>query len=144
MRANSNAKNLTLNLERDGRMDANEFDLFLNFVIRNRRFLKKRETSFTEKQLDEGRKRVEKAVKAVEKMKIPEAEMEAWIKNPAKCAKIATEMRKVSKVTPKQAKLMAENFKVFQSAVRQPTAPKLIFDQPKNDRFYAPKPHNYR
>ncbi|MGB9577248.1 MAG: hypothetical protein ACP5O3_03290 [Candidatus Micrarchaeia archaeon] len=126
------------------KLSPNEFDLFLNFVFRHKRFLKPRETSFSQAQLEDGKKRVGKAVKAVDKKKLKPEELDEMISNPKKRSTIAKEIKKACNCTPRQAQAMAENFRALENAVRQPKPTKIILEPAKNDKFYAPKPHNYR
>ncbi|MEW5955058.1 MAG: hypothetical protein AB1626_00790 [Candidatus Micrarchaeota archaeon] len=125
-------------------MDRNDFDLLLTFVARHGRMLKSRETSFGQKQLDAGRRMIERAVKAVEKQKLSADELAQAAENEGRKKKLAAEVRKAAKCTPKQAQFMVENFGSFRSAVRQPVAQPVVLDPPKSDRFYSPRPHKYK
>ncbi|NYZ75032.1 hypothetical protein H0O03_02090 [Candidatus Micrarchaeota archaeon] len=106
--------------------------------------LKSRETSFSPKQLESGRKIVERAVRAVEKQKLSVDELAHAAENDGKKKKLAAEVRKAAGCTPKQAQFIVENFPSFKSAVRQPVVLPIFLDSPKSDRFYSPKPHRYK
>jgi len=125
-------------------MNKDELDLLLNFVARHGRMLKSRETSFSPKQLESGRKIVERAVRAVEKQKLSVDELAHAAENDGKKKKLAAEVRKAAGCTPKQAQFIVENFPSFKSAVRQPVVLPIFLDSPKSDRFYSPKPHRYK
>lgn len=133
-------------------MKPDQFELFCNFTIRHGRFLKKSETSFTQKELDLGIKLAEKAVKAVQagcKKMTPE-EFRECAASPSKSKKIVAIIRsKVSSITPKQAALIVSNFDKFASAVNNFNAQGTPVAKAKKesafgDRFYAPKEHKYR
>jgi len=123
-------------------MNKNDFDLLLNFVARHARMLKSRETSFKPKQLEEGRKKIERAVRAVERMGLSADELARASEATKK--KLVTAVRKAANCTPKQAIVIIEKFSSFKSAVRPPVAQPIPVDPPKSDRFYSPKPHKYK
>ncbi|HII38834.1 TPA: hypothetical protein HA318_02425 [Candidatus Micrarchaeota archaeon] len=125
-------------------MNNDDFDLLLTFVARHGRMLKTRETSFTQKQLDAGRKKIEHAVKAVEKFKFTAEAFSKALDSEKESKNITAEIRKATACTPKQAQFILQKFASFKSAVRQPVVQAIVLDAPKSDRYYSPKPHRYK
>lgn len=125
-----------------------DFDLLLAFIVREKRFLKLRETSFSEKQLKEGKKYIKDALAAAKRAYPRKTELEDALKSPTKRARVAGAVAKKCKrfLSRKQAKLIVENFVVFSSIFNKTTMLKRIveLDPTKEDRFYAPRKHEYR
>lgn len=133
-------------------MKPDQFELFCNFTVRHGRFLKKSETSFTQKELDLGIKLAEKAVKAVQSgcKKMTVEEFRECVASPSKSKKIVAMIKsKVKGINPKQAKVIVDHFEKFASAVNSfnsqgtPVA-KAKRESAFGDRFYSPKEHKYR
>lgn len=133
-------------------LDKNQMDLFFAFTGRHKRFLKLRETSFTAKQIEYGIDLSEKAVKAVQAFcKAAGMSPVDCIAKPAKKAAAAREIRKkATKLTPKQATYVLDNFEGFQLAVSLAQAPvSLSLKNVKKpaeygDKYYQPTQHKYR
>ena len=131
-------------------LDKNQLDLFFAFTARHKRFLKLRETSFNAKQIDFGVKISEKAVKAVQATcKSLSCSFQECFDKPATRGKLLREMKKkATRLIPKQAAFILENFDSFQTAVQihfQPAGPKAAKKPAEfGDRFYQPVEHNYR
>jgi hypothetical protein len=117
-------------------MDLKRFDMFLAFVIRNERFLKKRETSFTQKELDYWKKISTEIVRRVSKKLSSGFEL----KNDDSRNKLAREINKsFKKASLKQVMLIVENYDAFAEAVKEgkdQKPVKITFQE--GDRYYAP------
>lgn len=108
--------------------------------------LKKRETSFSQEQLDDGKKLIERVVKAVE-TKTKKEGVENALAKPSRVSKISGEIqRTVSRLKRAQVKTILENFQVFRGLFEETAVKeKVVLPDPlKGDRFYVPKKHNYR
>ena len=127
-----------------------EFELFLNFAAKHSRFLKLRETSFNSKQILDGVKLCEKAVKSIVSIcKSTGLPFSECLGNPSKKAKIIRELRKkVSRLTPYQATFIVDHFASFQSAVslsKEPVTHKSAKQASEyGDKYYQPVQHKYR
>lgn len=126
-------------------MDSDHLDLLVAFILREKRFLKKRETSFTEKELGEGEQLLKKAIKAVQAKKIPDEELRAVAAHPAKAKKLAGELkRKVKGFTPKQLLTLVENYELMYSVIeKKHKEHKVVIESLKADRFYNPRRRIY-
>jgi len=125
-----------------------DFDLVLGFVVREKRYLKTRETSFSERQLKEGKKLVKDALSAVKKIYPKKNELEDALQKTSKRQKLAGQVWAKCKrfLSCKQAKLIVENYRTFSTLFAKPTAlkPLVALDPTKEDRYYAPRKHEYR
>jgi hypothetical protein len=125
-----------------------DFDLLLAFIVKEKRFLKIRETSFSEKQLKEGKNYIKDALAAAKRAYPKKLELEDALMSPTKRQRVASAVAKKCKrfLSRKQAKTIVENFVVFSSIFNKQTPLKRIveLDPTKEDRFYAPHKHEYR
>lgn len=125
-----------------------DFDLLLAFIVREKRFLKIRETSFSEKQLKEGKNYIKDALAAAKKVYPKKAEFDEALISQNKRQKLAGAVARKCKrfLSRKQAKTIVENFVVFSNIFNKQTPLKRIveLDPTKEDRFYAPHKHEYR
>jgi len=117
-------------------MDLKHFDMFLAFVVRNDRFLKKRETSFTQKELDYWKKITTEIVRRISKKLSTGFE----IKNDESRRKLAREIRKTfKKASFKQILLIIEKYDSFVEAVREGKDQKRVkIPIQEGDKYYTP------
>lgn len=117
-------------------MDLKHFDMFLAFVVRNERFLKKRETSFTQKELDYWKKISIEIVRRASKKLSTGLEL----KNDDLRKKLARDISKTfKKVSFKQILLVIENYDSFVEAVKEgkdQKPVKITFQD--GDKYYSP------
>ncbi len=132
------------------KLDKFQLDLFLAFTARHKRFLKLRETSFNVKQIEDGVKISEKCVKAVQAVcKSLNLNILTCVSQQSSKAKAARALRKkVSRLSPKQANFILDNFEAFQIAVTLNSEP-LVSKSSKRaseygDKYYQPVQHKYR
>ncbi len=128
------------------KMNDDEFELLLGFVMREHRMLKNRETSFTQEQLSDGELKIKHVLKAV-KSKIKKGEsIEDYLSKPARIAKLVSEtVAKNKKIGRALIKLIVENYRLFDQVMFKSDQPKVVLpDLTKGDRFYVPKQHHYR
>ncbi|VVB70696.1 Uncharacterised protein [uncultured archaeon] len=126
-------------------MDDLDLELLVDFVAREERYLRLSETSFKQKELDEGRKRIKKVVLEVKKtINGSYSEIKG---NDAKKDKIITSVyKKVSKICTKRAvKKIVDKYELFEKIFEKSAKTKVEETHPhKFDRFYVPRPHEYR
>jgi hypothetical protein len=122
------------------KLSQKEMDLYLAFAIRERRLLRSRETSFTQIQLRDAEKSLQKLVKSVrEKKKLAE------LLAKGKLAKLGTELGKQNKrFSRKQIALVLDNFPVFELSAGKVEEKKSEIDYTKSDKYYTPKVHRHR
>lgn len=120
----------------------------MGFVLREKRYLKTRETSFSQKQLKEGKRFIRGALAAARKIYPKKSEFEDALSKVSKRQKLAGGMARKCKrfLSRKQAKAIIENYETFSSIFSKLGGPKplVALDPTKEDRFYAPRKHEYR
>lgn len=117
-------------------MDLKHFDMFLQFTIRNERFLKKRETSFTQKELNYWKKVAIEVVRRISKKLSNGFEL----KNADSRNKLARKIsRTFKKASFKQVMLIIENYDSMVEAVKEGKDQKPVkITLPDGDRYYSP------
>ncbi len=125
-----------------------DLDLLLAFVVREKRFLKTRETSFSEKQLKEGKRFIRDALAAARKAYPKKSELEDALKKITKRQRLVGAVWRKCKrfLSRKQAKIIVENYQTFSGVFSKPAQlkPVVALDPTKADRYYAPRKHEYR
>lgn len=125
-------------------MNKDSWDLLLSFVIREKRFLRAWETSFTSSELKDADKTLKAVLKAfkdaakheLEKIKKTAAARERM------AAKLARKFRVLSK---KQIADVIANYDVFYEVfAKSKEKENEPADRTKEDRYYSPKKHEYR
>ncbi|MEK6953468.1 MAG: hypothetical protein AABX01_00550 [Candidatus Micrarchaeota archaeon] len=116
-------------------------DLLIAFIMREKRFLKKRETSFTEKQLKEGEESLKKFIKAVVAKKYEEAFLKEAETNEAKAKKIVRDIApKVRGLAKKQVLLLIQNYALIYAVIeKKHKEHKTFVEAMKADKFYSPR-----
>lgn len=128
-------------------MSPEHMDLYLAFVMRERRILKSRETSFPAEELASAEKQVRAVVREARVKIKKKEEFEQVIAKPAKRRQLGLDiLRKCKGMTRKQVLLIMDNFALFEEVLnRSATTQKVVLPDPsKGDAFYVPKKHNYR
>jgi hypothetical protein len=126
-------------------MDPDHLDLLVAFILREKRFLKKRETSFTEKELHEGENLLKRALKAIQTKKIPDEEMAALAGSPVKSKRLVDDVRKRFKgLSAKQLQVIVENYALMYAVIeKKHKEHKVVIESLKGDRFYNPRRRIY-
>jgi hypothetical protein len=136
-------------------MDGEDLELLISFVIRQRRFLRTLETSFTPQELDVGRKKLRDALRAARKVgaqlgaKAFREELASQAGRSRIADRVARDARPLSK---RHVCLMLENYELFCQVL---TGNGLPTQKPKAveegeelfhgvDRFYSPAARVYR
>ena len=125
-------------------MEPEDLELLIDFVAREERYLRLSETSFKEKELEEGRKRIKKVVVEVKK---EIGNYEEIRKDEPKKEKILIKVYpKVKNLTTKRGlKKVIDKYEIFDKIFERPPKSKVEDNDPhKFDRFYIPKTHEYR
>ncbi len=122
-------------------MDQNSLDLLIAFIIREKRYLKKRETSFTDKELKEGEDILKRFLKAIATKKYPEDFLREAERNPNKTKKILRDIQpKLKSINRKQLLLLIQHYFLFFSVIEKKHKEHKIFvEAMKADRFYSPR-----
>ncbi len=126
-------------------MDSDHLDLLISFILREKRFLKKRETSFTEKELSEGEALLKKTLKAIQAKKLSDEELRGMAGNPTKAKKLVNDVRKRFKgLSPKQLQTIVENYELMYGVIeKKHKEHKVVIESLKGDRFYNPRRRIY-
>ena len=126
-------------------MKPEQMDMLINFVLREKRYLRKRETSFTEKELREGEELLRKAVKAVVARKMSDQELGDAQTKPAKTKKLQKEIVKKCKgIGKKQLFVVLQNFDLFNNVIeKKQKEQKIIIESLNGDKFYNPRKRVY-
>ncbi|MBI5225369.1 hypothetical protein HY989_05875 [Candidatus Micrarchaeota archaeon] len=122
-------------------MNEEHMDSLIAFIIREKRYLKKRETSFTEKELKEGEDLLKRFIKAVQSRKLTDEQLKALETNPLKAKKLLKEIvPKVKAFNKKQLVILIQNYTLIHSVIEKKHKEHKIFVETlKADRFYNPK-----
>ncbi len=122
-------------------MDEENMDSLVSFILREKRYLKKRETSFTDKELKEGEDILKKFIKAVQSKKYPEELLKEAETNPNKAKKIVREIiPKVRKLSKKQLLILIQNYLLVYGVIEKKHKEHKIFVEAlKADKFYQPR-----
>lgn len=127
------------------RMEAEDLELLIDFVAREERYLRLSETSFKEKELEEGRKRIKKVVVEVKKMIGSNYEeiRSDQVKKDKLLTKAHAKMKKIC--TKRGLKKIIDKYELFEKIFEKTSKSKVEdYDPHKFDRFYVPKTHEYR
>lgn len=126
-------------------MHPDHLDLLISFILREKRFLKKRETSFTEKELREGEQLLKRALKAIASKKLSAEEMKEVQGNENKAKRFMKEILKRFKgLHPKQLLIVIRNYDLMYSVIeKKHKEHKVVVESLKGDRFYNPRRRIY-
>jgi hypothetical protein len=122
-------------------MEEEHMDSLIAFILREKRYLKKRETSFTEKELKDGEDILKKFIKAVQSKKYPDEFMKEAETNENKGKKIVKDiLGKVKALTRKQLLVLIRNYPlIFGVIEKKHKEHKIFVEALKADKFYSPK-----
>lgn len=122
-------------------MEEYGMDLLIAFVIREKRYLKKRETSFTDKELKEGEETLKKFIKIVQGRKYEEAFLKEAETSEARAKKIAREISpKIKALSKKQILLLIQNYALIYAVIeKKHKEHKTFVEAMKADKFYSPR-----
>lgn len=132
---------MALDLEND------DLELLLQFVLREKRYLRKRETSFSEAQLTAGKNIIKNALTTIRGVADGKKDLnETLVKVGARTELVGKVARKMGKKMEKaQVKLVVENYELFNAVFGKTVkVSNLQIDRSHNDRYYAPKKHEYK
>ncbi|MFH1200459.1 MAG: hypothetical protein V1708_05305 [Candidatus Micrarchaeota archaeon] len=126
-------------------MKPEHFDMLLAFVLREKRYLKKRETSFTEKELKDGEDLFKSVIKAVQSKKLPEDELKEVQANPVKRSRfVSAILAKCGGLARKQVMAVVEHYDMVYSVIeKKHKEHKIVLESLRGDRFYNPKKRLY-
>ena len=126
-------------------MNADHLDLLISFILREKRFLKKRETSFTEKELKDGEQVLKRALKAIASKKLSAEEMKEVQASEPKAKRLTNEIYKRFKgLNAKQLYLLVKQYDLFYSVIeKKHKEHKVVIESLKGDRFYNPRRRIY-
>lgn len=127
-------------------MKPEHFDMLLAFMLREKRYLKKRETSFTEKELKEGEDLFKAVIKAVQSKKLSPEELKEVQQNAVKRSRfVTTILAKCGGLGRKQVLAVMEHYDLVYSVIeKKQKEHKIVLESLKGDRFYHPKKRMYR
>ncbi len=127
-------------------MKPEHFDMLFAFMLREKRYLKKRETSFTDKELKEGEELFKAVIKAVAAKKLSPEELKDVQQNPVKRSRfVSTILAKCGGLGRKQVLLIMEHYDLVYSVIeKKHKEHKIVIESLKGDRFYNPKKRLYR
>ncbi len=127
-------------------MKSEHFDMLLAFVLREKRYLKKRETSFTDKELKAGEDLFKSVIKAVASKKLSAEELKEVQANPVKRSRFAGSiLAKCGGFGRKQVLAIMEHYDLVYSVIeKKHKEHKIVIESLKGDRFYNPKKRLYR
>ncbi|MBU1197899.1 hypothetical protein KJ765_05320 [Candidatus Micrarchaeota archaeon] len=126
-------------------MNADHLDLLLAFILREKRFLKKRETSFTDQELRDGEQLLKRALKVMTAKKLTDEELRALAVNENKAKRMVLDLRKrVKSLSPKQLLIIVQNYELVYSVIeKKHKEHKIVIESLKGDRFYNPRRRVY-
>ena len=121
-------------------------DLYLAFVLREKRVLRSRETSFPSDELAAAEKQIKGVIREVHAKVKKKEELDAIMSKPTKKRQLALDiLRKCKGMNRKQVILVVDNFLLFDEVMKKTITSKVVLPDPtKGDAFYVPKKHNYR
>jgi hypothetical protein len=127
-------------------MSAEHMDLYLAFVLREKRVLRSRETSFPSDELAAAEKQIKGVIREVHAKVKKKEELDAIMSKPTKKRQLALDiLRKCKGMNRKQVILVVDNFLLFDEVMKKTITSKVVLPDPtKGDAFYVPKKHNYR
>ncbi|HLC47604.1 MAG TPA: hypothetical protein VJI13_00885 [Candidatus Norongarragalinales archaeon] len=122
-------------------MNEYNLDLLVSFIIREKRYLKKRETSFTDKELREGEDTLKKFIKVVQARKYEEAFLKEAETNPNRAKKIVRDISgKVKALSKKQLLILVQNYALIYAVIeKKHKEHKTFVEAMKADKFYSPR-----
>jgi hypothetical protein len=122
-------------------MDENNLDLLISFILREKRYLKKRETSFTEKELKDGEDLMKKFIKTVQAKKYGDEILKELETNPNKAKKVVRDIApKLRALNPKQLLILVQNYALIYSVIeKKHKEHKTFVESLKADKFYSPR-----
>lgn len=122
-------------------MEAESMDLLIAFILREKRYLKKRETSFTEKELKDGEEVLKKFIKVMQSRKYPDELLREAERNPNKAKKIVREIgAKLRALDRKQLLVLIQNYALVFSVIdKKHKEHKIFVESMKADKFYNPR-----
>ena len=127
-------------------MKPEHFDMLFAFMLREKRYLKKRETSFTEKELRDGEELFKFVIKAVTAKKLSAEELKEVQQNPVKRSRFASNiLAKCGGLARKQVLAVMEHYDLVYAIIeKKHKEHKIVLESLKGDRFYNPKKRLYR
>ncbi|MFH1106524.1 MAG: hypothetical protein V1787_01365 [Candidatus Micrarchaeota archaeon] len=127
-------------------MKPEHFDMLLAFMLREKRYLKKRETSFTEKELKDGEEIFKAVIKAVQTKKLPDEELKEVQRNPVKRSRfVSAILAKCGGLGRKQVLLVIESYDLVYAIIeKKHKEHKIVIESLKGDRFYNPRKRLYK
>ncbi|MFH0971470.1 MAG: hypothetical protein V1835_02780 [Candidatus Micrarchaeota archaeon] len=122
-------------------MKEDNMDSLISFILREKRYLKKRETSFTAKELTDGEDILKKFIKAVQTKKYPDEFLKEAETNPNKAKKIIRDIQgKLHALTRKQLLILVQNYALIYAVIEKKHKEHKIFVEAlKADKFYSPR-----
>lgn len=139
-------------------MDGDDLELLISFVLRQKRFLRTLETSYTPRELDQGRRILKSAIKSVrrERARLGIKDFADEIASRAGRTRLAdTLVRENTVLSKRQACLLLENFELFNHVLSAATATLAVTVKREEhaaflatvprytDRYYIPTPRTY-
>jgi len=127
-------------------MSAEHMEMYLAFVLREKRVLRSRETSFPAAELAAAEKQVKGVMREIHAKLKKKEELDLVMSKPTKRRQLALDiLRRCKGMTRKQVILIVENFALFEEVMKKNIMSKVVLPDPtKGDAFYVPKKHNYR
>jgi len=127
-------------------MSAEHMDMYLAFVLREKRVLRSRETSFPSEELAAAEKQVKGVLREIHAKFKKKEELDMVMSKPTKRRQLSIDiLRRCKGMTRKQVILVVENFLLFEEVMKKTITSKVVLPDPtKGDAFYVPKKHNYR
>ena len=128
------------------RLSADVFDMIFNFILREKRFLKKRETSLTQEELNSAEEVLKRSLKAISAKKHTDEEMREIEASDSKSKKLAKDVgSKCKPLTPKQVLAIVTNYSMVHNAIeKKHKEHKLVIEAiAGGDKFYKPRKRTY-
>jgi len=120
--------------------------MYLAFVLREKRVLRSRETSFPSEELAAAEKQIKGVIREVHAKVKKKEELDLIMSKPTKKRQLSLDiLRKCKGMNRKHVILVVDNFLLFDEVMKKTITSKVVLPDPtKGDAFYVPKKHNYR
>ncbi|MDD5348344.1 MAG: hypothetical protein PHT59_07010 [Candidatus Omnitrophica bacterium] len=127
-------------------MSPEHMEMYLAFVLREKRVLRSRETSFPSEELAAAEKQLRCILREVHSKIKKKEELDLILAKPTKRRQLALDvLRKCKGTNRKHVILVVDNFNLFEEVLKKAINTKIVLPDPtKGDAFYVPKKHNYR
>jgi hypothetical protein len=127
-------------------MSAEHMEMYLAFVLREKRVLRSRETSFPSEELAAAEKQIKGVIREVHAKVKKKEELDLIMSKPTKKRQLSLDiLRKCKGMNRKHVILVVDNFLLFDEVMKKTITSKVVLPDPtKGDAFYVPKKHNYR